>query len=281
MTTKLWVLQRPGLLEVFALSNIAFLGVDIYLAHSVNAFRHDMEWAPIVFSVVATVVLAAGFPRSERQLRAGWRRLGGLAVGWCAVVLGIAGLLFHLRSQFFELWTIKSLVYTAPFVAPLAYAGVGLLLIMNRMVDPRSPEWGRWVVFLAAGGVLGNFILTLCDHAQNGFFHQIEWLPVWVSALGAAALFSVVVLNIDRPMLFYCAMLLVLQFATGVLGFGLHVRANLHGESDRILQSFLYGAPAFAPLLLSNLSLLAALGLWGLWSTRERTSPRASISSPA
>lgn len=233
MTIRSWALSRPGLLELFAVANIAFLGVDIFVAHSVNAFRHDMEWAPLVFSGVATVVLVAAFPRREQELHAGWRRVGGLAVGWCALVVGIAGLIFHLRSQFFDLWTIKSLVYTAPFVAPLAYAGVGLLLIMNRMVAAQSPEWGRWVIFLAAGGVLGNFVLTLCDHAQNGFFLQIEWLPVWVSALGAGALFGAVVLKFDRPMLFYCVALLVLQSVIGVLGFGLHVRANLDGGSGQ------------------------------------------------
>lgn len=281
MTTKSWALQRPCLMESFALANIAFLGVDICVAHAVNAFRHDMEWAPIVFSVVATAVLVAAFPRTERDLHVGWRRLTGLVVGWCAVVIGVAGLLFHLRSQFFELWTIKSLVYTAPFVAPLSYAGVGLLLIMNRMVDARSPEWGRWVIFLAAGGVLGNYVLTLCDHAQNGFFHQSEWLPVWVSAFAAGALFSAVFLKFDLSMLLYCAVLLVLQLITGVLGFGLHVRANLDGASAQMIDRFLFGAPAVAPLLLPNLSLLAALGLWGLWSTQARTSAHGQISASA
>ena len=280
MTAKSWVLQRSCLLETFALANLAFLGVDIYIAHAVNAFRHDMEWAPVVFSGVASVVLVAAYPRGERELHAGWRRLGGLAVGWCALVLGIVGLLFHLRSQFFELWTIKSLVYTAPFVAPLSYSGVGLLLIMNRMVDSRSPEWGRWVILLAGGGILGNYILTLCDHAQNGFFHRSEWLPVWVSALGAGALITAVVLKFNRPMLLYCAALLALQLATGVLGFGLHVRANLEGAPSHLFERFLYGAPAFAPLLLPNLSLLAALGLWGLWSTQMRTSASTPISTP-
>ena len=278
MTSKQWLLQRPCLLEIFVLANIAFLGGDIYIAHAVNAFRHDMEWAPLVFSALATVVLAVAFPRGEHELRVGRRRACGLAVGAFAVLIGIAGLIFHLRSQFFELWTIKSLVYTAPFVAPLSYSGVGLLLILNRTVDARSPEWGRWVILLAAGGVLGNFVLTLCDHAQNGFFHPSEWLPVGVSALGGVALLIAAVLKFDRPMLFYCCALLTIQLLTGLLGFGLHVRANLVGESGQLLDRFLYGAPAFAPLLLPNLTMLAALGLWGLWSTRSGAAANAVVS---
>lgn len=49
----------------------------------------------------------------------------GMAVGWESIVVGVAGLLIHLESQFFASQTIKNLVYTAPFVAPLAYGGSG------------------------------------------------------------------------------------------------------------------------------------------------------------
>jgi len=51
-----------------------------------------------------------------------------------------AGLLLHLDSAFFGEQTLRILVYTAPFVAPLANSGVGLLLILDRMVDARSVE---------------------------------------------------------------------------------------------------------------------------------------------
>jgi hypothetical protein len=49
---------------------------------------------------------------------------------------------------------------------------------MNRMVSEKSVEWARWLVLLGLGGFFGNFILALCDHAQNGFFVQIEWITV-------------------------------------------------------------------------------------------------------
>ena len=54
----------------------------------------------------------------------------------CAIAIGLVGVVLHLDSRFFHERTIKSLVYAAPFAAPLAYTGLGLLLIMNRMVDP-------------------------------------------------------------------------------------------------------------------------------------------------
>ena len=61
---------------------------------------------------------------------AAWRGLGNLT-GWISVLIGVVGLVLHLRSQFFQQWTLASLVYTAPFAAPLAYTGIGLLLLLT------------------------------------------------------------------------------------------------------------------------------------------------------
>jgi hypothetical protein len=49
--------------------------------------------------------------------------------------------ILHLDSQFFYERTLRSLTYAAPFAAPLAYAGLGLLLIANRLVHPQAAEW--------------------------------------------------------------------------------------------------------------------------------------------
>ena len=89
------------------------------------------------------------------------------------MLIGLTGVVLHLDSSFFYERTIKSLTYSAPFTAPLAYSGLGFLLVMNRMVDPQSMEWAEWTLFFALGGFVGNFVLTLTDHAANGFF--IPW----------------------------------------------------------------------------------------------------------
>ncbi len=81
-----------------------------------------------------------------------------MVVGGVSVAIGIVGLIYHLKSQFFEELTIKSLVYTAPFAAPLSYSGIGFLLLLNRMVAPNTDEWRRWVIFMAFGGFVGNFV---------------------------------------------------------------------------------------------------------------------------
>jgi hypothetical protein len=261
--------------ELFLIANLAFLVVDIRLAHAVNEFVHRAEWIPIVFSMAATILLLLAMliggplpvlPGSD--VTAGsrsWSRLArwiGLAVGWGSMVVGIAGLLWHLNADFFQQETIKNLVYTAPFAAPLTYTGLGFLLILNRMVDSRSMEWARWVVLLAAGGFMGNFVLSLADHAQNGFFYPSEWIGVVSGAVAVGFLVAMVV-SYDNPSLLSMNLgLMAIQVVVGLLGFCLHARGNLRNQGGSQWDTFVYGAPIFAPFLFADLAVLAVLGLW-------------------
>src|SRR5690242_15198549 len=128
---------RPWfLLEVFVLSNLGFLTLDIYLAHSTNGFRKSAEYIPFFFSACAPVVLLIGLACAQRR-RVLWKMLGHV-VGWGAILVGLAGMLYHLNSSFFDERTLKSLTYSAPFAAPLAYTGLGFLLLLNRMVESDS-----------------------------------------------------------------------------------------------------------------------------------------------
>jgi hypothetical protein len=257
--------REPSLwLEAFVIVNLGFLSLDIYLAHSVNRFQHDAEYIPLWFSMAAPPLLLAGLLLGERWgWIAVWRDVGYL-VGWCAIAIGLVGVLLHLDSRFFHERTIKSLVYAAPFAAPLAYTGLGLLLVMNRMVNRQSEEWPRWVLLMGLGGVVGNFIFSLTDHAQNGFYHKTEWIPVASSALTVGFLVTVFITPVTRRFLALCAMVLAIQAAVGLLGFALHMRADLRGPSPDTFDNFVFGAPALAPMLFPNLALLCGLGLWVL-----------------
>jgi hypothetical protein len=253
-----WYQDHRLWLEGFALANLAFLSLDIYMAHSVNEFRHAAEYIPFYFSLAAPPFLLLAL---LGWLSWSWKLLGHL-VGGGAVVIGVAGLVLHLQGRFFHERTLESLVYTAPFAAPLSYTGIGFLLIMNRMVDGDSPEWPLWVLFLTLGGFVGNFIFSLADHAQNGFFHKTEWIPVVSSALAIGFLLVPFLVTVNRSFVPILALVLVLQVAVGLLGFWYHNAANFHGPSPRRWDNFIYGAPALAPLLFPNLALLAFIGLW-------------------
>jgi hypothetical protein len=250
--------------ELFALFNLAGLAPDIYLAHSTNFFRHAPESIPLIFSMVSPLVLAPAVWLLARGRLRWWRRLG-YAVGWSSVLIGIAGLVWHLESQFFQQWTLASIVYAAPFAAPLAYTGIGFLLIMNRMVETESAEWPLWVIFLALGGFVGNFVFSVTDHAQNGFYHVTEWIPVASSALAVGFMIVPLIMKVNRPYLVLCAALMLFQAAVGVLGFALHFRADVIGVGPTLFDRVVYGAPVFAPMLFPDLVLLAAIGLWELY----------------
>jgi hypothetical protein len=266
-----WYRDHRLWLECFVLVNLAFLSLDIWMAHTVNQFRNPAEYVPLYFSLASAPILLIALLAGEGLgYRAAWRDLGYL-VGWVSVVVGLTGVVLHLDSRFFDERTIKNLVYAAPFAAPLAYTGLGLLLIMNRMVAADSDEWPRWVLLMALGGFAANFVFSLTDHAQNGFFHPTEWIPVVSSGFAVGFLLSPLVTPVGRGYLALCAVVLLAQGLVGLLGFYLHTEANLHGTSPSRWENFIQGAPALAPLLFPNLVLLAAIGLWVLAKSEGTT----------
>ena len=54
------------------------------------------------------------------------------------------------------------------------------------------------------------------------------------------------------------------QVGVGLLGFYLHVMADLRSPAGSLWDRFLYGAPLFAPLLFADLAMLAAVGIVGV-----------------
>ncbi len=264
---ELWV-------EIFAVLNLGFLTFDIFLAHSVNQFLKPAEYIPLFFSAGTPVLLIIGLIQ-RKQHRAVWKILG-YVVGWAAILVGLTGVILHLQSHFFYERTIRSLTYSAPFAAPLAYTGLGFLLIMNRMIDSDSAEWARWVLLLTLGGFVGNFIFSLADHAENGFFFRVEWVPVAASALAIGFLVMPVLVRVSRLFIDLCAAVLVLEAIVGLWGFVLHTMGNLHGPSVHPLNNFVYGAPPMAPLLFPNLMVLGIIGLWQLRRDEEYVRVEAS-----
>jgi len=265
---RLWT-QPWFQVEAFALANLGFLTLDIYLAHSVNSFRRSAEYIPLYFSAAAPLVLLLALALRSRWI-AVWKDLGYL-VGWAAILMGLAGVILHLDSSFFYERTLRSLTYSAPFAAPLAYTGLGFLLLLNRMMDDGTYEWARWVLFLALGGFVGNFIFSLTDHAENGFFDGREWIAVTASALAVGFLITPLLVPISRRFIVLCAAMLLLQSLIGVWGVILHAERNLHGPSVHPLANLVWGAPPMAPLLFPNLAVLGWIALWQMWKlTPER-----------
>jgi hypothetical protein len=246
-------------IEGFVVTNLAFLGLDILVAHQENRFERRAEWAPVVFSGLATLLL---LPMLFGH-RAGIWRVVERSVATGAILVGMTGMILHLKSAFFVERTLGNLVYSAPFLAPLAYVGVGLLLLLVRLEGAESTVFGWWVVLLALGGFIGNFGMSLLDHAQNGLFHWTEWIPVVSAAFGVSFLL-VVLMRPDAVFMRITYGVLGIQVVVGTVGFVLHITADLGHRALPFGQRFVFGAPAFAPLLFADLAVLAALGLWAM-----------------
>ena len=135
---------------------------------------------------------------------------------------------------------------------------------MNRMVEPDTIEWAQWVLLLALGGFFGNFVFSLTDHAQNGFFHATEWIPVVSSAFAVGFLLAPFLVPVGRGFLRLCAGVLAVQALVGVAGFVLHVSADLREPGTTLFERVLAGAPPMAPLLFPNLVVLGLIALWAL-----------------
>lgn len=262
---RFWWVHDPQLwVELFVTMNLAILAVDIYIAHSVNEFQERAEYIPLGFSLAAPPVLGILIGLCWIwQARRPWRD-AGYVFGALSILVGLAGVIYHLGSRFFVDHTLKSLTYAAPFAAPLAYTGLGFLLLVNRMVAPRSAEWARWVIFMALGGFFGNFVLSLTDHAENGFFVSTEWIPVISSAFATGFLIVTIVLPITRRFLDLCVVVMIIQALVGILGFWFHIEANLIEPGTSIWDRLVNGAPPLAPLLFPNLVGLALIGIWSL-----------------
>jgi hypothetical protein len=264
--------------RLFAAANIGFLGVDIAIAHLANEFERRIEWAPIIFSALATPLLLPGALGSTRAV---FRQLDRV-VAFGAIAVGVSGMVLHLDSAFFEQMTLHGLVYSAPFVAPVSYVGVGLLVLLVHSEDATTPAFGAWVLFLALGGFVGNLALSLLDHAQNGFFRSSEWIAVAAAAYGVAFLAVALVgapAQMTSELRRACTFVMAMEIVIGLAGAALHLEANLRRSVMTTTRDrFVFGAPAFAPLLFANLALLALIGLWAI--RPQLASPSAPPSQP-
>ena len=128
----------------------------------------------------------------------------------------------------------------------------------------RALEWAQWVLALTLGGFVGNFIFSLADHAGNGFFNPLEWVPVGASAIAIGFMAVPLFMRVSRPYIDLCAAILLVEAGVGLWGFVLHAMGNLRGPSVHAFDNFIHGAPAMAPLLFPNLMVLGIIALWQL-----------------
>ena len=282
------VSRDQAMLLMVAINEI-FLGIDIYLAHSISSTIVPNEWIPIIFGPVAGALLLGigAIALRQRELATVLATL----VLWISILVGLLGAYFHLRRAALpsgpegEQITVRLLVWGPPILGPLMFAMVGLLGISAAWVEV-PPDSGRLrlpgglilpmplsktrAYFLIVSlGTLVTVISAVLDHARTGFQNSWLWIPV---VTGLFAMFAAFLLSlIERPnradlTIYVVAMLLLV--ITGLIGAALHVDDNLTANRVFVAERFIRGAPFLAPLLFAN---IGGIGLIALMDPRSET----------
>lgn len=281
-------LTRDQLMLLMAAVNEVFLGVDIYLAHSISGTITAREWIPIIFGPSAgALLLLAGLISLRRRTAAS---ILATVVLLGSMVVGFLGAYFHLvrailpTAPLGERVSVALLVWAPPILGPLTFTLVGLLGISAAWIeDPldsgvlRLPgslrldlpySKTRALLFMVGLGTMATLVSSVLDHARTGFENPWLWVPTAAGTFGSIV--AVGLGAIERPRradILVFAGTMALLMLVGVTGAVLHILRNLTAEGAIVGERFLRGAPFLAPLLFAN---MGALGLIALVKPGER-----------
>jgi hypothetical protein len=274
--------ERDRLILLFVAVNLVFLTVDVAVAHSVNGFVPRYELVPLLvppWGILTSLALA--FRRTECPWLYGLHTL----LMALTVATGVLGFAFHLYAVLGPARRLAWwwLAFGAPVLAPLSYAGVGLVgwvAVMSETPDGRL-QFGPWLQLdlrwsktqvlmgLVALGFLGATLTSYLDHAQYGYTAP-EWIPVF-AGLPAFLYTSAVTLWPDLDPIDARGLLATLlgMVIVGLLGLAFHLSRDLADTGQLTLERLRSWAPILAPLLFTD------LGLLGLVSALRPTPARA------
>ena len=284
--------SRDQLMLLMAAINEIFLGVDIYLAHSISGTIVSREWIPIIFGPVAGVMLLIAGLIALRNRPAATMLATLVLAG--SIAVGLLGAYFHLIRATLptgpagERFTVQLLVWGPPVLGPLMFAMVGLLGISAAWVED-PPDSGRLrllggrhlqmplsktrayflIVALAA---LSTVLSSVLDHARTDFENSWLWIPTVVGVFTTVV--AAVLGALDRPSrtdLAVYVLAMLLMIGTGLIGTVLHIDDNLTTRGEFVAERFIRGAPFMAPMLFAN---IGALGLIVLLDPRSEVLER-------
>jgi hypothetical protein len=285
-------LSRDQLMLLMAAVNEIFLGIDIYLAHSISGTIVPREWIPIVFGPAAgLLLLVAGVIALRRRTLA---TVIASLVLIASIGVGLLGAYYHLvrailpTAPLGQQVDVGLLVWAPPVIGPLMFSMVGLLGISAAWVES-PPDSGvlslpgglrlglpysktRAYFFIVGMGSLATVISSVLDHARTSFENPWLWVPTIAGVIGTtvAAMLGALEKPTRADLLTYVLAMLLL-ILVGVVGAALHVRDNLTAGGVIVTERFIRGAPFLAPLLFAN---MGALGLIALFDPAEESANR-------
>lgn len=280
-------LSRNDLMLLLVGMNLIMVGFESYLAHLISGSIKPMEAIPVFFGPIAGLVLfLALFVRIQRK-QVTLASLLIIGVAAASVGVGIIGSAFHWERDLVPVELGGSrlrwnwLIYGPPALAPLAFAGIGLMGIIAALEDTK-PESGKLTIpglitlntplkqtqqllWLVGLGLLAATVSSFMDHGRTDFENIFVWIPVVFGIFGSVVTILMAVYEkrttSDYLIFFWSMMLMVL---VGVLGFGLHVNTDLaEGTGEVLRDRFIRGAPPLAPMLFANMGLLGIISMIG------------------
>ena len=279
--------SRDQFILLMAAINEIFLGLDIYLAHSISGTIVPKEWIPIIFGPSAGILLLVAGVIALRNRKVAVVLANLVLIG--SIVVGILGAYFHLvrgmmpSAPVGQKITINLLVWAPPVIGPLMFSLVGWMGISASWIEdpvdsgrlkllggrslPLPFSKTRGYLIMICLGILATLISSVLDHARTGFRNPWLWLPTAVGVFSAAVVFALVTFKeIKKQDLVVYLIAMVSLIVVGLIGMALHIMLNLPkgglGADGLVIQErFIRGAPFLAPTLYANMGLLGLLVL--------------------
>ncbi len=272
--------SRDQFILLMAAVNELFLGLDIYLAHSISGTIVLREWIPIIFGPIAGVLLliAGLIALKNRPIAVVLANI----VLFSSIVVGLLGAYFHVvrgilpTAPLGRQVSIDLLIWAPPVIGPLMFSLIGMLGISavwmedpldsgnlalfkgKRLQMPISKT--KAYFFLISLGTLATLISSVLDHARTSFENPWLWLPTAIGVFATVVAFLLPIYKeISKSDLIVYLIAMVLLIIVGLVGLGLHIAQNLTPDGLVVQERFIRGAPFLAPTLYSNMGLLGIL----------------------
>lgn len=240
--------------------SFAVTALDVAMSHSQNNFTPKYEWIPIFYALVAAAVI---FVYLFKPTGKGMLNLYRVTMV-LGVLVGIVGTLLHLFGNISvkEEVVVNWLIYSIPVFAPLAFTWMSLFCLALTNPTPQR------LVRLVGLAFLITALTAGFDHAKTNFANIYSMIPLAAGLLAFFICWLTSIHLVDQPgeqpainigiaNLYYAVMLMMI--VVGLVGFYLHVAANLEGTVVFPIKRFLYYAPILGPLLFAQLGTLGIL----------------------
>lgn len=272
-------LSRDQIMLLMVAFNEFMLAVEIYLAHSISGTIVPYEWIPIIFGVIAGVILGfAGFVALRNRPLAMWISIPTFLA---SILVGLLGAYFHVSRAVLsgapagQQIGISLTIWAPPVLAPLTFALVGVLglsaiwaeqpvdsgrLVLfggRRLQLPYSKTRGYF--FWVSMAMLATLISSVLDHARTDFENPWLWIPTAAGILGVVVSLGIGFFNKpNRGDIWVYFVSMVVIIIVAVIGAVLHAMSNLTVNNAIVGERFIRGAPILAPLLFAD---IASLGI--------------------